>query len=118
MNHNKDTGNRGENIAAEYLLTQNYSIMERNWRFSHWEVDIIASKGKKLHFVEVKTRTNEKYGKPEESIGREKMNCLKNAATKYVFLHPGWKYIQFDVLAITLKGEEVKEVFMIEDVYF
>jgi putative endonuclease len=118
MNHNKDTGNRGENIAAEYLLTQNYSIMERNWRFRHWEVDIIASKGKKLHFVEVKTRTNEKFGKPEESIGRKKMDCLKNAAAKYVFLHSGWKYIQFDVLAITLNEEEVKEIFMIEDVYF
>lgn len=118
MNRNKGTGNRGENIAAEYLLLHHYSIMERNWRFRHWEVDIIAYKDKKLHFVEVKTRTNECFGKPEESIGRGKMDCLKNAAEEYMFIHPNWKYLQFDVIAITLDHEEVKEIFMIEDVYF
>ncbi len=118
MNHNKGTGNRGENIAADYLLQHHYSIMERNWRFRHWELDIIAYKEKKLHFVEVKTRTNDYFGKPEESIGREKMDCLKNAAEEYMYIHPNWKHLQFDVIAITLDKEDIKEVFMIEDVYF
>ncbi len=118
MNSNKGTGNRGENMAADHLLTLHYSIIERNWRFKHWEVDIIACKGKKLHFVEVKTRTNEYFGKPEQSIGRAKMDCLKNAAEEYMYKYPMWKYLQFDVIAITLDREEVKEIFMIEDVYF
>ncbi len=55
---------------------------------------------------------------PEESIRRDKMNNLKNAAEEYLYQHPEWKYIQFDVLAITLRGEEVLEMFLIEDVYF
>ena len=93
-------------------------MVERNWRFRHWEVDIIATKGRFLHFIEVKTRKSLRYGRPEESITRDKMSNLKNVAEEYQYQHPQWKYIQFDVLAITLINEEVKEIFMIEDVYF
>ena len=118
MNHNKTTGNTGEEIAAAYFVKNVYRLVERNWRFRHGEVDIIASKGQFLHFIEVKTRKSLRYGRPEESITRDKMNNLKNVAEEYQYQHPEWKYIQFDVLAITLVNGEAKEVFMIEDVYF
>lgn len=118
MNNNKATGDKGEEIAAVYLVKSGYQIVERNWRFRHWEVDIIATKGRFLHFIEVKTRKSLRYGRPEESITRDKMSNLKNVAEEYQYQHPEWKYIQFDVLAITLINEEVKEIFMIEDVYF
>ena len=49
MNHNQDTGKKGEDLAAQYLLERSYTILERNWRFKYWEVDIIASKKNKLH---------------------------------------------------------------------
>ena len=93
-------------------------LIEKNWRHKHWEVDIIASKGKLLHFIEVKTRSNYRFGYPEESIGNDKMNALKKAAEEYLYQHPQWKYIQFDVVAITLQAETVKEILLIEDVYF
>jgi len=118
MSSNKDTGNKGENMAATYLCEKGYIILARNWRHRHWEVDIIASLKNKLHFIEVKTRTNETFGKPEESIGVKKMSHLKNAAEEYLHQYPEWKYIQFDVLAIILNGDTAKEIFMIEDVYF
>ena len=118
MNNNKATGNKGEEIAAAYLVKQGYKLLARNWRFRHWEVDIIASKQQFLHFIEVKTRYSLRYGRPEESITKEKMKNLKNAAEEYQYQHPEWKYIQFDVIALTLVNEEVKELFMIEDVYF
>ncbi len=118
MNNNKATGDKGEEIAAVYLVKNGYQMVERNWRFRHWEVDIIATKGRFLHFIEVKTRKSLRYGRPEESITRDKMSNLKNVAEEYQYQHPQWKYIQFDVLAITLINEEVKEIFMIEDVYF
>ena len=118
MDYRKDTGNKGENIAAQYVAEHGYTVIERNWRYKYWEVDLIASKKNKLHFFEVKTRTNERFGKPEESIRRDKMKNLKNAAEEYLYQHPEWKYIQFDVLSITLRGNEVKEIFLIEDVYF
>ena len=118
MNNNKATGNKGEEIAAVYLVKTGYTLLARNWRFRHWEVDIIASKEQFLHFIEVKTRYSLRFGRPEESITRDKMKNLKNAAEEYQYQHPEYKYIQFDVLAITLVNEEVKEIFMIEDVYF
>jgi len=118
MNHNQTTGNAGEEIAARWLVKSGYRLVERNWRFRHWEVDIIAAKGQFLHFIEVKTRRSLRFGRPEESITRDKMTNLKNVAEEYQYQHPDWKYIQFDVLAITLVNEDVKEIFMIEDVYF
>jgi putative endonuclease len=115
---NKNTGSKGEQMASVYLEQNGFSIIEKNWRFRHWEVDIIASKKDRLHFFEVKTRTSGKYGKPEESIGYQKMKNLKNAAEEYQYLNPQWKYIQFDVLAISLYNNEPVEYFYIEDVYF
>jgi putative endonuclease len=118
MSTNQEKGNQGEELAAAWLVKKGYALLERNWRFRHWEVDIIASKDKFLHFIEVKTRHSLRFGRPEESITRDKMNNLRNAAEEYQYQHPEWKYIQFDVVAITVVNGEVKEVFMIEDVYF
>jgi len=116
--NNIDKGNIGENVATAYLLQKGYVILERNWRHKHWEIDIIAEKSNKLHIIEVKTRTNKKFGNPEESIGENKMNHLKNAAEEYLLQHPEYSMIQFDVIAIKLKKEVVEELFLIEDVYF
>lgn len=118
MTTHKLTGNKGETIAADYLQEKDYIIVERNWRHKHLEVDIIASNNKKLHFVEVKTRTNTKFGLPEDSISQAKMNHLKKAAEEYLYQNSQWLKIQFDVIAITLKKEIVVEIFLIEDVFF
>lgn len=114
----KNTGNLGEELATEWLVDNNYTILHRNWRHKHAEVDIIAAKHNKLHFVEVKTRTNAKFGLPEESISQTKMNTLKKAAAAFLEQQPEWKNIQFDVVAITLKGNVAEEIFVIEDVFF
>jgi len=118
MQTNQSKGNEGEELAASWLEKNGYNILERNWRFRHWEVDIIASKDTFLHFVEVKTRHSLRFGRPEESITRDKMSNLRNAAEEYQYQNPCWKYIQFDVLAITIIDEQVKEIYMIGDVYF
>ncbi|MEI6086595.1 MAG: YraN family protein [Bacteroidota bacterium] len=118
MKTNKEKGDHGEQIASDYLLEKGYQILDRNWRHHHLEVDIIASKEDLLHIIEVKTRHSLRFGRPEESITRDKMTFLKNAAEAYQFQHPYWKYLQFDVIAITMIGQEPREIFMIEDVYF
>lgn len=118
MTTNKTTGNQGETLAAAYLQQKGYTIMEKNWRFRRWEVDIIASKGKFLHIFEVKTRRSNRFGNPEESIDRDKMTGMKNAAEEYQYQHPEWKFVQFNVLAITMQYDEPIEYFLIEDVYF
>ncbi|MBS1746607.1 MAG: YraN family protein [Bacteroidetes bacterium] len=118
MNWNKTTGNKGEDLASTYLSEHGYEIIERNWRFRHAEVDIIASKNNRLHFFEIKTRTSDKYGKPEESMSYKKMNMLRTAAEEYQYQNKQWKYLQFDVLAITIINNNPVEYFLIEDVYF
>lgn len=113
---NKHTGDKGETIAANFLIKRGFNIIERNWRYKHLEIDIIASLKQKLHFVEVKTRTNLKFGMPEESVGQAKMNRLKIAAEAYLHLHPEWELIQFDVIAIML-GKENEDILLIDDVF-
>lgn len=117
MAQHNETGFDGEKMAVAWLQKNGFTIKERNWRYRHWEVDIIAVKNDTLHFIEVKTRRSTAYGNPEESITRKKMDNLKGAAEQYQFLHPGWKWIQFDVLAILIKPDET-EYWLNADVYF
>lgn len=116
--HNKDTGFLGENKAAAYLIGMDYTILFRNWRYKHLEIDIIASKGNCLHIIEVKTRRSTNYGFPEQHIDAIKMQHLKNAAALFQYQHPSWNMLQFDVIAIQLYSEIKWDLFFIEDVYF
>lgn len=114
--HNR-TGNQGEAMAAEYLTGKGFSLLHLNWRHSHWEVDIIASKNNILHFIEVKTRRTKKFGHPEEAVSKKKIQNLINASEEYLHQQPQWKRIQFDILAISILKDEPVEYFLIEDVY-
>jgi putative endonuclease len=117
MAKHTDTGKVGEELAVNYFSQNGYVILHKNWRHSHWEVDIIATKDNLLHFIEVKTRTTKKFGLPEESVTKKKIQNLLNAAEEFVYQHPQWKRIQFNVLAITLLKDTPVEYFLIEDVY-
>ncbi len=76
--HNK-LGQEGEQMASTYLEQQGYIILHRNWRYSHYEIDIIALKKEVLHFIEVKIRSSAKFGLPEESVTKKKFQNLLNA---------------------------------------
>ena len=115
---NKDTGFLGENIAAVHLVGLGFCILERNWRYKHWEIDLIVSKDRLLHIVEVKTRTNIDFGFPEQTINVQKMKFLKNAAAHYQYCHPQWQWIQFDVIAIYKKPTDEWALDYFEDVYY
>jgi putative endonuclease len=108
----------GENIATAHLEGLGFDILERNWRYKHLEIDIIASKDRLLHIVEVKTRTSLHFGFPEQMIHVQKMQFLKNAAAHFQYLHPQWKWIQFDVIAIYKKPTDEWALDYFEDVYF
>lgn len=111
------TGKLGENLGEHFFEQHGYVVLEKNWRHSRWEVDIIASKNNVLHFVEIKTRRTKNYGLPEDKVGNKKIQNLINAAEEYLYLHPQWKRIQFDVLSIIINTNESPEYFLIEDVY-
>lgn len=112
-----DTGKKGEILAACHLERSGYTILHRNWRVQHYEIDIIAVKNDVLHFIEVKTRRNRNFGFPEEKVDRKKLQSLMNASERYLEDNPGWKRIQYDILAISLLGNQQPEILLIEDVY-
>lgn len=117
MAQHNNTGSLGEALAATYLQQNGYTLLHQNWRHGHWEVDIIASRNYILHFIEVKTRRTKKFGHPEESVSKKKIQNLINASAEYLHLHTQWQRIQFNVLAITILKNEPPEYFLIEDVY-
>ncbi len=117
MAHHNTTGKLGEEMAIEYLLKSGFVILHKNWRHSHWEVDIIASMKGILHFIEVKTRRTKKFGYPEDDVTKKKVTNLINASEEFLFLYPEWKRIQFDILSISLLRNEPAEFFFIEDVH-
>src|SRR4051812_42152567 len=99
--HN-DNGKLGEQLAVDYFLLHNYEILSKNWRYRHWEVDIIASKNDMLHFIEVKCRSSDQYGHPEEAVTIKKIKNLIDASEAFLYQFPEWKRIQFDILSVTI----------------
>ncbi len=114
--HN-ELGKKGELIAAQWLSVHGYEIIHKNWRHAHVEVDIIASKEELLHFIEVKSRSNNMFGYPEESISEKKIQNLMLAADEFLFRFPQWKRVQYDVLSININEQGKIEFFLIEDIY-
>lgn len=112
-----ELGKEGEAMAARWLEEKGYQILHRNWRYSYHEIDIVATRGEFLHFVEVKSRQYSALGHPEDSVTKKKFASLKKAANEYLQQHPGHPWIQYDVLAITLYQDQEPEYFLLEDVY-
>lgn len=111
-----ETGKQGEELAAEWLLAQGFELLHRNWKYSYFELDIIATKEHVLHFIEVKTRTTDTYGYPEEGVTAKKLERLMNAGEEFLHQYPEWKRIQYDILSIRLHRYKAPEFFFLEDV--
>lgn len=110
-------GQKGEDMAADYLTQHGYAVLHRNWRHSHYEIDIIAIKGHTLHFVEVKIRSSQAFGLPEAAVTKKKFQNLLRAADEFLYRHPQYKHVQYDVLAINRHKNEPVAFLLIEDVY-
>lgn len=101
----------GEDQAAEYLAKNGLKILQRNYRSLEGEIDLIASDGDTLVFVEVKTRTNDTYGFPEEAVTEEKMEHIYGAAEEYLAEHLDIEAWRIDVIAIQGKPDEADPQF-------
>lgn len=118
MADHNELGKYGEQLGAEYLTANEFTILQLNWKYSYYEIDIIASKNRVLHFIEIKTRKSTRFGFPEESAGRKKMEKINKAANNYMAKHPNWNRVQYDVLSISFSENGHPEFLLIEDVYF
>ncbi len=102
--HN-ELGKWGEDKAASYLLQNGYCIMERNWKLGHRDIDIIATKNGEIVFVEVKTRRNNLFTRPEEAVDYRKIRSLATAIKAYLNYHRINARYRCDVIAITGTSE-------------
>jgi putative endonuclease len=108
MKHNQKIGRWGEEAVAIYLKERGYEILARNARTPYGEIDIVAKQADLTIFVEVKTRTSNKMGLPEESVNLRKLAhmlaCAEHYAAENAIDH--W---QIDVIAVEGKvGSEPK----------
>jgi putative endonuclease len=101
MTRSHDLGRTGERLAASYLRHRGWSIVERNWRFHHKEIDLVVRRGGQVAFVEVKTREGRSLAHPLESITSAKRRDLATAARGWIALRGtvGESY-RFDAVAV------------------
>ncbi|MEM6840628.1 MAG: YraN family protein [Bacteroidota bacterium] len=99
----QQTGRQGEDIALNYLNQQDFTLVERNFRYRRAEVDLIVQKGQLLVFVEVKTRRDTSFGFPESFVTPHQAKLIVAAADHYMRINDWQGLIRFDIVAITLK---------------
>lgn len=118
MESHLKTGRIGEEIACRYLENLGYRILERNWRYKHKEIDIIASCFGELIIVEVKTRSHHSLLSARESVSSDKQAHLIIAADKYVRLYQLQLSVRFDIIAVDIASDNSYTVEHIPNAFY
>jgi len=106
MTWKKQIGDYGEKLAMQYLVNHGYNILDTHFSGRFGEIDIIASKEGKIHFVEVKTRTHNDSGFPEEALTKSKIVKLFKTARRYIYV----KRIESDNYQLDLVAIELNKI--------
>lgn len=99
-------GRRGEDSACEFLMGLGHTVLHRNWRTGHLEIDVVTSAPDGIHFVEVKSRVAPAAAAPEDNAGRRKLGRIAEAAGRYLRKYPqrAEEEIWFDVVTVVFDG--------------
>ncbi|OSY88811.1 hypothetical protein WH52_03855 [Tenacibaculum holothuriorum] len=116
MAQHNDLGKQGELLAIEYLIENGYSIVEKNYRFQKAEIDIIAQKNNVLAVLEVKTRSTDYFGNPQDFVNPKKIKLLVSAIDNYVIENDLDVEIRFDIIAI-IKNKNVFQIEHLKDAF-
>jgi putative endonuclease len=108
-NHRQKLGKLGEDLACSHLESLGHTVLARNWRSGHLEIDIISLGQDGIHFVEVKTRQKNIQAAPQDNVGHTKQARITRAALSFLNSRQGVPYgsheCSFDVVAVTFEGE-------------
>ncbi len=111
MNSRQITGKFGEDLAADYLEGKGFSILARNWRSGHYELDIVALDGDGIHFVEVRTRINPEI-LPQETVNSPKQRKVVEAAKRFLKEEANRNFSDFeaffDVVGVTVVNDSAE----------
>ncbi len=109
VNYRSQLGRLGEDVACRLLENMGHTILERNWRSGHLEIDVITFDVVGIHFVEVKTRRESVQAPPQESVNWKKQKRIVKAAQSFLKSGKGKPYgsheCMFDVVAVTFCGD-------------
>lgn len=114
--HNK-TGKEGEIEARRFLQKKGYAILHENWRFGHYELDIVAQKDDQLIIVEVKTRTSSEFEAPEDAVNISKIRRIIYATDEYLQQFDIDLPVRFDIISI-YKNDGNYLIDHIEDAFY
>jgi putative endonuclease len=96
-----ELGQRGEDLAADYLTQRGLVVLSRNWRCRDGELDVVATDGRALVVCEVKTRSTDDFGDPSEFVTVVKMRRIRRATHAWLKRYQvGWCEIRFDVVTV------------------
>ena len=118
MAERNETGKQGESVARQYLEENGYNVLETNWRFHRFELDIIATDGKELVIIEVKTRSDNYLIAPELAVDRKKIRRIVTASDAYARMKNIAIPIRFDIICLVKKGASLNVENHIEDAFF
>lgn len=110
-------GEKGEQIAVNFLRSKGYNILQRNYRAKKSEIDIICRDGEILVFVEVKARTSVKFGNPEEFVSAAKEAKVIEGAEIYIVENNWNGAVRFDIISILMQMDII-EVKHFKDAFY
>lgn len=113
--HN-DLGKKGEDAAVDFLIKNGYTIIDRNWINEKYKIDIIAQNEEYIVFVEVKTRSSDWWGNPEEAVSKGKIKRIVAAADFYLNEYNIDLSARFDIVAVIWTGKSF-EIEHIDDAF-
>ena len=94
-------GQHGEDVAIDYLKTQGYTILDRNYFCHFGEIDVVAWDGEFIVFIEVKARADTSFGLPRQAVDWKKQQTIVKCAQYWLFRHKRTgEPVRFDVVEI------------------
>lgn len=109
--NNIQKGDLGESLATKYLQSKGAYIIENKFKIKSGEIDIITKLDEDIVFVEVKSRTNVKFGYPSEAVNYKKIKKITDIAKYYILKNNLYNTsIRFDVIEVYLKDKKINHI--------
>jgi putative endonuclease len=113
-----ELGRKGESLAKTFLENSGYEILDENWTYGKAEIDLIAYKDRVIIFAEVKTRSGNGFGEPEDFVDNRKQKLLAEAADEYIYLMDHQGDVRFDIISILFDKNADYKLKHIEDAFW
>ncbi len=117
MAEHNELGAQGEHAAVNFLQNNGHTVLARNFKHGKAEIDIISSEDQLTIFTEVKTRSTDYFGYPEEAVDKKKRKKIRRAAEEYMYQNRLDTGMRFDIVSITNVNGKLK-IYHIKDAFF